>query len=204
MTVSLIALLFLTAERKLYLAYRGHANPTSVSAHDTGVEVFLLDVGQASETASPFLKYRLYSSATIFALKGVPTKEVFVAPGQNSIRLMMVLRTNSDNLHNARLRIASDVPFKADGAGLTVVSPTEVIAALPLSQLAHRSPQQDRFPLDIEIPKYGHRGRLLVNVETNDQRPYKGAINILFNKGVFPNRSAITEASPKPEADHAD
>ena len=201
-TVSLMTLLFLAAEQKIYTSYHGHTNPTSVLAHDTGVEVFLSDVGQASETASPFLKYRLYSSATIFALKGVPTKEVFVAPGQNSIRLMIVLRANSDNLHDARLRIASDVPFKAGGSGLTVISATEVVAALPLSQLADRSPQRDHFPLDIEVPKYGHRGRLLVNIETNDQRPYKGAINILFNKAFFPNRSAVIEASPKPEADH--
>jgi len=133
--------------------------------------------------SAPVMEHADSSKDMMFALEGIPTRDVTARNSDRSTVVNVVVRNTSDlEIENAHILIESNVPIKGAGAQLTSISETGLTADVDDLPAFRRSGAERVFPVEIPVTGMRVRAGLFVTVMADDLHPYAAAAKVIVTK----------------------
>jgi hypothetical protein len=171
------ALVVLGVDGKILTTYKAR----TTRREQGEMQVFVADTQRTAAMKVPVLERPEDTKDMMFALMGVPDKEVFIQKGDKSMKVDVLLRsTYAMSIRNVHVQIDSNVPIKAAAPELTSTGETELIGELPDIPAGGKTVQVYSLPVEVSVPAYQNKAGLLVTVVGDNIKPYAAAARIVF------------------------
>lgn len=193
LTTAVLALLFLGADRKLFASYKLHSIKKQAR-----VEVFLSGTARLKAKPVPFQDRPDRSIDMLFALTGVPSKNIVLGGEEKSVPIDIVVRNASGiTIRNAHIKIDSNVAILGKTEGLNRLSVTELRGNVAEMRPSIGTSDEQIFSVQIPVPDYTTQAALLVTIEGENLKPFAAAGKVLFVKGSLPAPTTVHSAAIK-------